>query len=66
MFTAGDDRASRSVAVLGATIPDNLGCRRRVSSGRTSASVGFLFQVIGVLASKGSGGGFRESRTIRF
>ena len=25
MFTAGDDRASRSVAVLGAAIPDNLG-----------------------------------------
>jgi putative ABC transport system permease protein len=58
MFTAGDDRASRSVAVLGATIPDNLGVPAVSLVGQNVRIGGFLFQVIGVLASKGSGGGF--------
>jgi putative ABC transport system permease protein len=58
MFTMGDDRASRSVAVLGAAIPDNLGVPAASLVGQNVRIGGFLFQVIGVLASKGSGGGF--------
>ena len=38
MFTEGDDRASRRVAVLGATVPENLGVPPRLSSDRTSGS----------------------------
>src|SRR6202795_3565485 len=58
LFTAGDDRARRSVAVLGAAIPDNLGVPAATLVGQNVRIGGFLFQVIGVLASKGSGGGF--------
>src|ERR1700704_2647454 len=58
MFTAGDDRASRSVAVLGATIPDNLGVPAATLVGQNVRIGGFLFQVLGVLASKGNSGGF--------
>src|SRR5882672_9504545 len=58
MFTAGDDRASRSVAVLGAAIPDNLGVPAATLVGQNVRIGGFLFQVLGVLASKGNSGGF--------
>jgi putative ABC transport system permease protein len=58
MFTTGDDRASRSVAVLGAAIPDNLGVPAASLIGQNVRIGGFLFSVVGVLASKGSGGGF--------
>src|SRR5258706_10709614 len=58
MFTEGDDRASRRVAVLGATIPDNLGVPAANLVGQNVRIGGFLFEVLGVLASKGSGGGF--------
>src|SRR5881394_3000190 len=58
MFTAGDDRGSRSVAVLGAAIPDNLGVPAASLVGQNVRIGGFLFQVIGVLASKGNASGF--------
>ncbi|PYO77515.1 MAG: multidrug ABC transporter substrate-binding protein [Gemmatimonadetes bacterium] len=58
MFTAGDDRGSRSVAVLGAAIPDNLGVPAATLVGQNVRIGGFLFQVLGVLASKGNSGGF--------
>ncbi|HMG12410.1 MAG TPA: ABC transporter permease [Gemmatimonadaceae bacterium] len=58
MFTTGDDRASRSVAVLGAAIPDNLGVPAANLIGQNVRIGGFLFSVVGVLATKGSGGGF--------
>jgi putative ABC transport system permease protein len=58
MFTTGDDRASRSVAVLGAAIPDNLGVPAASLVGQNVRIGGFLFSVVGVLATKGSGGGF--------
>ena len=58
MFTTGDDRASRRVAVLGATVPDNLGVAAASLVGQNVRIGGFLFEVIGVMASKGSGGGF--------
>jgi putative ABC transport system permease protein len=60
MFTQGDDRASRRVAVLGATVPDNLGVPAASLVGQNIRIGGFLFEVIGVLASKGTGGGFGD------
>ena len=58
MFTEGDDRASRRVAVLGASVPDNLGVPATSLVGQNVRIGGFLFEVIGVLATKGTGGGF--------
>jgi putative ABC transport system permease protein len=52
MFTEGDDRASRRVAVLGAAIPDNLGVSAESLVGQNVRIGGFLFEVIGVLATK--------------
>ena len=60
MFTEGDDRASRRVAVLGASVPDNLGVPAASLVGQNVRIGGFLFEVIGVLATKGSGGGFGD------
>jgi putative ABC transport system permease protein len=60
MFTEGDDRASRRVAVLGATVPTNLGVPASTLVGQNIRIGGFLFEVIGVLASKGTGGGFGD------
>src|SRR3954464_4874994 len=58
MFTEGDDKASRRVAVLGAAIPDNLGVPAATLVGQNVRIGGFLFEVIGVMASKGNAGGF--------
>src|ERR1700674_429217 len=58
MFTAGEAPGSRSVAVLGAAIPDNLGVPAANLVGQNVRIGGFLFQVLGVLASKGNSGGF--------
>jgi putative ABC transport system permease protein len=51
MFTEGDDRASRRVAVLGAAVPDNLGVPAANLIGQNVRIGGFLFEVIGVMAS---------------
>ena len=58
MFTEGDDRASKRVAVLGAAVPDNLSVPAQTLVGQNVRIGGFLFEVIGVLASKGNSGGF--------
>jgi putative ABC transport system permease protein len=58
MFTEGDDKASRRVAVLGAAVPDNLGVPGSSLIGQNVRIGGFLFEVVGVLASKGTAGGF--------
>src|SRR5438552_5648971 len=58
MFTEGDDKASRRVAVLGAAIPDNLGVPAANLVGQNVRIGGVLFEVVGVLASKGNAGGF--------
>ena len=58
MFTEGDDRASKRVAVLGAAIPENLNVPAQSLVGQNVRIGGFLFEVIGVLASKGNSGGF--------
>ena len=60
MFTAGDDRASRRVAVLGATVPENLGVPGATLVGQNIRIGGFMFQVIGVMASKGAGAVFGD------
>ena len=58
MFSEGDDRASRRVAVLGATVPENLGVVPAALIGQNVRIGGFLFEVIGILGSKGNSGGF--------
>jgi putative ABC transport system permease protein len=58
MFTAGDDRASKRVAVLGSAVVDNLGVQPGTIVGQSVRIGGMLFDVIGVLASKGTTGGF--------
>src|SRR2546423_6453656 len=58
MFTEGDLRASRRVAVLGAAVPDNLTVPAASLVGQNVRIGGFAFEVIGVLASKGNTGGF--------
>jgi putative ABC transport system permease protein len=60
MFTEGDDRASRRVTVLGASVPDNLGVPATSLVGQNVRIGGFLFEVVGVLAIKGTGGGFGD------
>ena len=60
MFTQGDDRASRRVAVLGASVPVELGVAPETLIGQNVRIGGFLFEVVGVLASKGSAGGFGD------
>jgi len=59
MFTPLDDKESRRVAVLGATVVENLGVQ--VPSDLVGQNVrirGLQFEVIGVLVPKGSTGGF--------
>ena len=58
MFSEGDNRASKRVAVLGAAIPDNLSVPAQSLIGQNVRIGGFLFEVVGVLASKGNSGGF--------
>jgi putative ABC transport system permease protein len=58
MFSEGDDKASRRVAVLGATVPENLGVPPVALLGQNIRIGGFLFEVIGILGSKGNVGGF--------
>jgi putative ABC transport system permease protein len=61
MFGEADDRASRRVAVLGPTVVENLGVKN--ASDIVGANIrirGIQFEVIGVLQSKSSGGGFQN------
>jgi putative ABC transport system permease protein len=55
MFNAGDDDGSRRVAVLGQTVLNNLGAGPDIV-GQQIRINSIPFQVIGVLATKGSGG----------
>jgi putative ABC transport system permease protein len=61
MFTTADDAAKRPVAVVGAQVLSDLGI---VSAdnfvGAELRIAGVQFQVVGVLASKGQGGGFNN------
>ncbi len=59
MFDDGDDDARRRVAVLGAQVPIDLGVASPEALVGETVRIGSLqFEVIGVLAAKGSGGGF--------
>jgi len=58
MFTEGDDKASRRVAVLGSAVVDNLGVVASSLVGQNVRIGGMLFEVVGVLASKGTTSGF--------
>jgi len=59
MFTSQDDDGRRRVAVLGQTTLQNLGVGNEIV-GQEIRINSIPFQVIGTLASKGSGGGFGD------
>ncbi|MGI8498510.1 MAG: ABC transporter permease [Gemmatimonadaceae bacterium] len=59
MFTSGEDQARKRVAVLGPAVMGNLGVENPEGIiGEQVRIRGIQFEVIGVLASKGQGGGF--------
>jgi putative ABC transport system permease protein len=59
MFSEVDDKESRRVAVVGATVAENLGVAAPNDLvGQNVRIRGIQFEVIGVLAAKGSTGGF--------
>ena len=59
MFTSGDDAARKRVAVLGPAVLENLGIDNPAAIlGEAIRIRGLQFEVIGVLKSKGQGGGF--------
>ena len=61
MFGDADDRASRRVAVLGPTVVENLGIKNPDDIiGANIRIRGIQFEVVGVLVSKSSGGGFQN------
>ncbi len=57
-FNAQDDDAKRRVIVVGSSIPEQLETDSRTLVGKTVSVNGQPFEVIGVLASEGGGGGF--------
>ena len=58
MFTAGEDEGRRRYAVLGSAIPDMFNANPAAMIGQEIQIRGIPFEIIGVLAAKGSGGGF--------
>src|SRR3954465_4999581 len=58
MFSEGEDRARQRFAVLGAAVPRMLGGNPAGMIHQTLLIRGIPFEVIGVLAEKGSAGGF--------
>ena len=58
MFTAGEDESRRRYAVLGSAIPEMFNANPAGMIGQEIQIRGIPFEIIGVLASKGSGGGF--------
>ena len=58
MFTAGEDESRRRYAVLGSAIPEMFSANPAGMIGQEIQIRGIPFEIIGVLASKGSGGGF--------
>ncbi|HYM80240.1 MAG TPA: ABC transporter permease, partial [Candidatus Limnocylindria bacterium] len=59
MFTAGEDAARRRVAVLGPQVLADLGIGSAATFvGENIRIAGVQFEVVGVLAAKGQGGGF--------
>ena len=58
MFTAGEDEGRRRLAVLGSAIPDMFNANPVAMIGQEIQIRGIPFEIIGVLASKGSAMGF--------
>ena len=58
MFTAGENEGRRRVAVLGSAIPDMFNANPAGMIGQELQIRGIPFEIIGVLSSKGSAGGF--------
>ena len=58
MFTAGEDEGRRRYAVLGSAIPDMLNANPQAMIGQEIQIRGIPFEIVGVLAPKGSAGGF--------
>jgi putative ABC transport system permease protein len=58
MYSAGDDAARQRYAVVGASVPDLLGANQAAIIGQEIQIAGAGFEVIGVLAEKGSSGSF--------
>jgi putative ABC transport system permease protein len=60
MFSAGDDNSRERVAVLGASVPSMLGLNAAASVGSAIEIGGVQFEIVGVLAEKGSQGSFQN------
>ena len=58
MFTEGDDEARKRVAVLGFAVPEMLDANAASMNGQRVHIKGVPFEIIGVLAEKGSTGSF--------
>jgi putative ABC transport system permease protein len=58
MFTRGDDEARQRYAVIGASVPGMLGANPAGMIHQTLQIRGINFEIIGVLSSKGSAGGW--------
>ena len=58
MFTAGEDESRRRYAVLGSAIPEMFNANPAGMIGQEIQIRGIPFEIVGVLAAKGSGGGF--------
>jgi putative ABC transport system permease protein len=59
-FTEGEDNARQRYAVLGSSIPENLGVNPAALIHQTILLRGIPFEVIGVLSSKGAAGSFND------
>ncbi len=58
MFTVGDNQARRRIAVVGASVPDELGTSAAALVGQEIQIGGIPFTVVGVLSEKGAQGSF--------
>jgi putative ABC transport system permease protein len=60
MFTAGDGLTRKRVAVLGSAVPEMLGTNGMAMIGQQILIRGIPFEIIGIMAEKGSSSGFRN------
>ncbi len=60
-FTAGEDEARRRVAVLGSAVPDMFQSNPVAMIGQQIMIRGIPFEIIGILSSKGTQGGFMNA-----
>ncbi len=60
MFTTGDDEARRRYAVVGYAVPEMLGQNGAAMIGQTIRIRGIPFEIIGLLAEKGSSGSWNN------